>query len=46
MKRLWFGLLLFIWAPWALAIAPYMSADKLPDGSLAQVLDALQQKTE
>ncbi len=46
MKSFFLGIMFLLWAPWALAIAPYMSADKLPDGSLAQVLDALQQKTE
>ena len=46
MKRA-FGVLLFLlWSPWALAIAPYISGDRVAGGDVVQVLAAVEKKTE
>ena len=46
MKRA-FGVLLFLlWSPWALAVAPYISGDRVAGGDVAQVLAAVEKKTE
>ena len=41
------GVFLFLlWSPWALAVAPYISADRVAGGDVAQVLAAVEKKTE
>ncbi len=35
-----------LWSPWALAVAPYISADRVASGDVAQVLAAVEKKTE
>ena len=45
MKSFWLGVLCLLWSPWALAIAPYMTAGKVAAGSLTQVLDMVEKKT-
>ncbi|HUW28539.1 MAG TPA: hypothetical protein VMV97_08005 [Sulfuriferula sp.] len=46
MKRA-FGVLLFLlWSPWSLAVAPYISGDRVAAGDVAQVLAAVEKKTE
>ncbi|BBP05510.1 hypothetical protein TPL01_03310 [Sulfuriferula plumbiphila] len=45
MKRA-FGMLWFLlWSPWALALAPYISGDRVSGGDVAQVLAAVEKKT-
>ena len=40
------GVFLFLlWSPWALAVAPYISADRVAGGDVAQVLAAVEKKT-
>ena len=45
MKRALGVLLFLLWSPWALAVAPYISADRVAGGDVAQVLAAVEKKT-
>ncbi|GBL46048.1 hypothetical protein SFMTTN_1860 [Sulfuriferula multivorans] len=45
MKRALGVLLFLLWSPWALAVAPYISADRVAAGDVAQVLAAVEKKT-
>ena len=45
MKRIALGLMCLLWSSWALAIAPYLSADKVQSGDVTHVLDAVEKKT-
>lgn len=45
MKHL-LGILLFLlWSPWALAVAPYITGERVAGGNVAQVLAAVEKKT-
>ncbi len=46
MKRALGVFLFLLWSPWALAVAPYISADRVASGDLTQVLAAVEKKTE
>ena len=46
MKRVFAVLLWLLWSPWAIAVAPYISADSVTGGDVSQVLAAVQKKTE
>ncbi|WP_413437365.1 hypothetical protein ACFDAU_13225 [Sulfuriferula sp. GW1] len=45
MKRALGVLLFLLWSPWALAVAPYISADRVAGGDVVQVLAAVEKKT-
>ena len=45
MKRALGVLLFLLWSPWALAVAPYISADRVASGDVVQVLAAVEKKT-